>query len=265
MPAAIAKDFARYGPRWSIAGSFPASDLKYLANLCHNCSECYYACQYAPPHEWEVNPPQTFARIRAESYEEFAWPKALASAFRANALVVSLVTALMLVLLFFGAIKIAGSRSLSTAVAGGDFYKITPHEVLVLTFGAVGLFVAIALAVGLLRFWRDIGEQVPDLFNVPALSKAVKEVLRLKYLDGGGWGCAYPGEKSSQSRRWFHHFTFYGFLLCFAATTLGAIYYYGLGWTGTYGYTSLPVVLGTLGGLGLLIGPAGSMVFESAP
>ena len=32
---------------------------------CHNCSECYYACQYAPPHEWAVNPPQTFARIRA--------------------------------------------------------------------------------------------------------------------------------------------------------------------------------------------------------
>ena len=29
---------------------FPAGDLNYLANLCHDCQECYYACQYAPPH-----------------------------------------------------------------------------------------------------------------------------------------------------------------------------------------------------------------------
>ena len=29
---------------------FATGDLNYLANLCHNCGECYYACQYAPPH-----------------------------------------------------------------------------------------------------------------------------------------------------------------------------------------------------------------------
>src|SRR6266700_1086223 len=29
--------------------TFAEGDLNYLANLCHNCSECYYACQYAPP------------------------------------------------------------------------------------------------------------------------------------------------------------------------------------------------------------------------
>jgi Fe-S oxidoreductase len=31
---------------------FPRADMNYLANLCHNCAECYYACQYAPPHEF---------------------------------------------------------------------------------------------------------------------------------------------------------------------------------------------------------------------
>src|ERR1700704_1594244 len=25
--------------------SFSAADLNYLANLCHNCAECYYSCQ----------------------------------------------------------------------------------------------------------------------------------------------------------------------------------------------------------------------------
>ncbi len=43
---------------------FKESDLNYLANLCHNCSECYYACQYAPPHEFDINPPKTLAKIR---------------------------------------------------------------------------------------------------------------------------------------------------------------------------------------------------------
>ncbi len=249
--------FCAVWPAMEYRRKFPETDLKYLANLCHNCSECYYACQYAPPHEWMVNPPQTFARIRAESYQEYVWPKALASAFRANGLVGALLTALMLVGFFFGVTQLAGNASLSTAVAGGDFYKVTPHEVMVLSFGAVALFVLIALSVGLLRFWRDIGEEVPDLFNVPSLSKAIKEVLSLKYLDNGGYGCAYPEDESSQSRRWFHHFTFYGFLCCFVATTIGFIYYYGFGWTGPYGYTSLPVIFGAVGGLGLVVGPIG--------
>jgi citrate/tricarballylate utilization protein len=249
--------FCAVWPAMEFRRTFKASELTYLANLCHNCSECYYACQYAPPHEWGVNAPRTFARIRAESYQQFAWPKALASAFRANALVVSLVSALMLVLFLFGATRGLGSKSLSAAAPGGDFYQIAPHEVLVVSFGLVALFAALALLIGLVRFWRHSGEQVSDLLNPPTLLTAVKDVLRLKYLDGGGWGCAYPEEKSSQSRRWFHHFTFYGFLLCFAATTLGFIYYYGLGLKGPYGYTSLPVVLGVLGGIGLLIGPAG--------
>ena len=47
--------------------TFSPGDLRYLANLCHNCAECYYACQYAPPHEFAVNVPQVFAQIRADS------------------------------------------------------------------------------------------------------------------------------------------------------------------------------------------------------
>lgn len=249
--------FCAVWPAMEYRRSFAEADLNYLANLCHNCSECYYACQYAPPHEWMINPTQTFAKIRAQNYEQFAWPKPLASAFRANALVVSLMTALMLVVFLFGATHGLGGRSLTAPVPGGNFYQITSHEVLVLAFGAAGLFAALALLIGVVRFWRNIGEQTSDLINPSALMLAVKEALALKYLDQGGWGCAYPDEKSSQSRRWFHHITFYGFLSCFAATTLGAIYYYGFGWKGPYGYASLPVILGTLGGIGLLIGPIG--------
>ncbi len=38
---------------------------------------------------------------------------------------------------------------------------------------------------------------------------------------------------------------------------MGTIYHYGFGWKAPYDYLSLPVVLGTVGGIGLLIGPLG--------
>lgn len=244
-------------PAMEYRRTFPMSDLIYLANLCHDCSDCYYACQYAPPHEFMVNPPLTFAKLRKHSYEHYAWPRGLASAFRANGLVVSLVLAIALIAFMFGIVMIKGSDVLTTAVSGGDFYQVTSHELLIVVFGLVGLFSVLALSIGLFRFWRDGGEKISDLFNPAVLAVAFKEILRLKYLDGDGWGCRYPGEEGSQARRWFHHFTFYGFMLCFAATTLGVIYHYVFGWHAPHSYLSLPVLLGTLGGLGLLIGPIG--------
>src|SRR5215469_14752378 len=38
---------------------FGKADIHYLANLCHNCGACLHACQYAPPHEFAVNVPQS--------------------------------------------------------------------------------------------------------------------------------------------------------------------------------------------------------------
>src|SRR5262249_45186301 len=79
----------------------------------------------------------------------------------------------------------------------------------------------------------------------------------LKNLDSHGAGCTYPDERHSQARRRFHHLTFYGFLLCAASTTVAAVYHSFMGWRAPYAYTSLPVVLGTLGGLGLVAGAPG--------
>lgn len=241
---------------------FPPGDLNYLANLCHDCQDCYYSCQYAPPHEWEINPPLTFSQIRSRSYEKYAWPKNLASAFKANGLVMVLVSVLLLIAFFLGIAWVHESNILLTAIPGGDFYQVASHNFLIVTFGAVALFCLAALFVGLLRFCRDIGEKPSDLFRFSVLKTTVAEVLKLKYLDGNGWGCAYPGDESSPLRRWFHHFTFYGFLLCFSATSLGAIYHYVFGCHAPHGYTSLPVILGTVGGLGLLMGPIGLLVLK---
>ena len=58
-------------------------------------------------------------------------------------------------------------------------------------------------------------------------------------------------------RRYFHHATFYGFMMCFASTSVGTLYHYLLGREAPYGYFELPVVLGTVGGIILCIGTAG--------
>ncbi|MFK4605492.1 hypothetical protein ABIF57_004944 [Bradyrhizobium diazoefficiens] len=54
--------------------------------------------------------------------------------------------------------------------------------------------------------------------------------------------------------------TFYGFLLCFAATSVATLYHYLLGREAPYPWWDLPVVLGALGGIGLIVGPIGLYV-----
>ncbi len=123
-----------------------------------------------------------------------------------------------------------------------------------LTLGAVFVLAAIAMTIAFLRFWRN-AIAVP--IETGPLIASLSDTLRLTNLDGHGAGCPYPRERLSQARRWFHHATFYGFLLCFASTCVAAFYHYVLGWRAPYAYSSIPVILGTLGGLGLLAGPAG--------
>jgi citrate/tricarballylate utilization protein len=221
---------------------FTADDVHYLANLCHNCGSCYYACQYAPPHEFQLNFPRMLAEVRASTYRRYAFPRFLSGAFARNGLAALAMTVLSLVLLFF----------LVDLGASGSFYDAMPHSLMAGFFGAVSLLVLVPLVAGAAGFWRALGQR-----PFGGMAEGTGDALTLKYLDGGGEGCTYPQEKRSFARRHFHHLTFSGFLACFAATCVGTFYHYVLDWPAPYGLLSLPVVLGTVGGIGLLAGPAG--------
>jgi citrate/tricarballylate utilization protein len=239
--------------------SFEEGDLAYLANLCHNCGSCYYACQYAPPHEFKLNLPQLLADTRIETYRKYAWPDGLARLFESNGVVASLVLISCTVVLLLG---LAATLDRSVLVgahpdSAGSFYAVVSHRTMTSAFGIVFVVVLSVMGVGAVRFWRDAQEQLRDLASPVPLVQSMGNVLQLKYLGGGGDGCTYPDERPSHLRRWFHHFTFYGFMLCFAATCVATVYHYGLGWIAPYPFWSAPVVLGTLGGVGLLIGPVG--------
>jgi citrate/tricarballylate utilization protein len=127
-------------------------------------------------------------------------------------------------------------------------------------FAPVFGFALLALGLGVARFWRD---EDPGAATTPAVQEATLNVLKLKYLDGGhGQGCNNQDDRWSQARRHAHHATFYGFMLCFAATSVASVYHYAFGWVAPYGWTSLPKLLGTLGGIGLIIGPLGLALLQ---
>jgi citrate/tricarballylate utilization protein len=236
---------------------FGKADIHYLANLCHNCGACLHACQYAPPHEFAVNVPQAMAKVRMQTYSDYAWPPALGSLYQRAGLTVALATAAALALFLVLTVMITGS--LLHQPLAGNFYAIFPHNTLALMFGTVFGFSAIALGIGVTRFWRNV-TPADYLKAAPAaaVAEAANNALRLKYLDGGhGKGCNDADDKFTLLRRRFHHFTFYGFMLCFAATGVATLYHYLLGLQAPYPLTSLPVLLGTAAGIGLIIGPAG--------
>ena len=232
---------------------FPKADIHYLANLCHNCGACLHACQYAPPHEFAVNVPQAMARVRGQTYADYAWPAALGRLYAHNGLTLCLALAGGLTLFLMLAVVMQGT--LWGLPAGGNFYSIFPHGLMVSLFAPVFIFAVLALGIGVARFWREIS---PGAATAPAVGEAAHHVLTLNYLGGGhGQGCNNEDDAWTPWRRYFHHATFFGFALCFASTSVATLYHYALGWPAPYAWASLPKLLGSAGGIGLVVGTVG--------
>ena len=271
-------------PAMEMRRSFVDGDLTYFANLCHGCGACYYDCQFSPPHEFNVNVPQNLAQVRAESYQAYAWPRAFAGLFARNTLAIaradswaayawpralsglfarngvaiSVIAALSVAAFILGFAAFNDRQVLLGIHTGpGAFYALMPHNAMAALFGAALLYAIIALVMGVRAFWRDIGEPVGSLADAGSLWQAIKDAGSLRYLDGGGVGCFNEDERPTDHRKIYHHLTFYGFILCFAATCVATLYHYLIAREAPYPWWDLPVVLGTLGGIGLLIGPAG--------
>ncbi|MFZ9102926.1 MAG: tricarballylate utilization protein TcuB, partial [Burkholderiaceae bacterium] len=87
-------------------------------------------------------------------------------------------------------------------------------------------------------------------------SQTVSDILQLRYLDGGGQGCAAESDKPTKQRRVSHQMVFLGFMLCLASTSVATLYHYLLNDPAPYPMTSLPKLLGIFGGLLMVVGCA---------
>jgi citrate/tricarballylate utilization protein len=247
-------------PAMEMRRTFTNGDLNYLANLCHNCGACYFDCQYSPPHDFNVNIPRTLAQVRSESYAAYAWPRALAPLFARNGLAVTLIVSLSVAAFMIGFAAFREPAILFATHAGpGAFYAILPHNAMASIFGGAFLYAIVALSMGVRAFWTD-QTPMPSAPGPRELWRAIRDAGSLRYLDGGGGGCMNADERPDDRRRLYHHMTFYGFMLCFASTSVATLYHYVWGLQAPYHWFSLPVILGTLGGIGLIVGPAGLMM-----
>lgn len=250
--------FCAVFPAIELRRHFTSGDLNYLANLCHDCRGCYYSCQYAPPHEFGLNLPKAFAELRFETYERYAWPRAFAASFRRNGLI-SVALAFACTILFF---VVAISGHTNVIHSAGAFYAAIPEATMIIITGAAFSFALLALSVSLINFWRDTHDDTA--VDASSFLAALGDILTLRNLGGGGHGCNSKDEGFSQARRYFHHCLFYGFLFCFGSTSSAAFYEHVLGRIPPFPLTSIPVLLGTIGGIGMLIGIAGLVQIKAA-
>lgn len=250
-------------PAMEMRRAFSDGDLNYLANLCHSCGACYHDCQFSPPHEFNVNVPRVLAEVRSASYAHYAWPLFLSGTFERNGVVISSVAALSVAAFIIGFVASRDASALLSVQTGpGAFYRLMPHNAMAGLFGGAFFYALVAIGMGVRNFWRDIDEPAATLTQTSSLWQAVKDASTLRYLDGGGVGCMNDDEKPTDTRKRYHHFTFYGFLLCFAATSVATIYHY-LGREAPYPVWDLPVLLGIVGGIGLIVGPLGLLQAKS--
>jgi citrate/tricarballylate utilization protein len=244
------------------------ADVLYLANLCFDCRDCLYACQYAPPHDFAINVPKLLAEVRLQTYQRYSWPGLLAGLLERNLRAVSLaVLSCCLVILALLAVIGDPGRLVTAQLGPGAFYVVAPYAALVIVALVLAGYGVVVFARGARRFWRETAAAPGARLDLAALALAVWDAFALTYLRGGGVGCQYPDERYSSARRWLHGLVFYGFLADLASTTLAAIYQDVLGIMPPFALLSAPVVLGTAGGVALLVGVAGLLVLKarSAP
>lgn len=248
--------FCAVFPAMELRREFSTGDLDHLANLCHNCRGCYFSCQYAPPHPFGINVPRVFAELRSDSYERYAWPQPLAALYQRNGSILSIATLGTIALVLLLTVLLAGSSTVFAARSGaGSFYAVVPYAVMVSVASATVGFSLLALAMGGIRFWRGTGGG--SVVMARAFGTALRDVLTLRNLGGGGGGCNDIDERYSNRRRQLHHAMFYGFMLCFASTSVATLYDHLLGRIAPYPFFGLPVQLGFWGGMGLLTGSIG--------
>lgn len=212
------------------------TDLTYLAHLCHDCGNCLDACQYAPPHAFEINPPQALGDLRSGFWSpRLSW-------------LILLVVPLIPLMTF---LTVPSDILLSRHLGPGAFYAVLPWSLLCFGAGIALFWSLVNLGFGVRRFWHSTGGGDPR----GAIMEALSDILTLRNLRGGGISCEHGG-----IRRWAHHGLVTGFGFCFVSTSVATVYHHGLGLQAPYPMTSLPVVLGCVGGGLMLCGCAGLWV-----
>jgi citrate/tricarballylate utilization protein len=240
-----------------------AGDVSQLANLCHDCRACYSACMYTAPHEFDLNLPAILAEARVQDYRRYVWPSreprvltGWMGVFSGSLIAALIVFAVAVVNTGFGGLVSGHSGAASP-------YNLVPYPALLVMFVLPLVFSVVVLAGAGLRFWKETGaaRHKPGL---RAVLRAAQYAATLRYLRGGGNECYYPDDEvPSRSRRTLHGLVAYGFLVCILSTVSASVMQDLLGIRPPYPLLSVPVISGTIGGIGLVAGSAGLLLLKA--
>ncbi|MGH3172084.1 MAG: tricarballylate utilization 4Fe-4S protein TcuB, partial [Trebonia sp.] len=235
-----------------------AGDVSQLANLCHDCRACFDACMYSPPHEFALDLPRALSAVRLADYQRHVWPRRVPRALSGWSGVVlgSLLSAVLVLIL---ALAHAGWRGLIQADGrAASPYQLVPYPVLASLMAAAALYAAVVMGLAARSHWRSAESPLTGRVTVRALARAAWQAATLRYLRGGGVECYYPeDDQPSAGRRRLHSMVAYGFGLCLVATVAAAVEQDLVGVAPPYPWLSVPVLAGTAGGIGMVIGCAG--------
>lgn len=226
--------------------AFSDGDITQLANLCHNCRGCHYACQYNTPHKFALNLPAALAEVRQDSWEDLAFPSPVVRPFQTNGMAIAVAVTGCFALIFV----------LDAWLGRGDgagFYAVMSHNLMVAIFIPAFVFPLASIAISLRRYWvATDGQRV----TAKHIGKAIRAAATMRNLAGShGEGCNFEDEdRCTQARRVAHQLVLFGFALCFASTASGTVLHYLFDMPAPYGIWSLPKLLGVPSGLMMTFG-----------
>jgi citrate/tricarballylate utilization protein len=245
-------------------------DVTHLADLCHDCRDCYTACMYAPPHEFAVNVPGALSAVRRHTYDEYLprlpWAAGAAGAAgrRTGMLAAGLAAVVLLALL---GVLAGGTRGGAPGPAAGSPYRVIAYPALLAAVGLPALWSALVMAGSAARYWRATGGRglaLPGAVLPGALLSALRQAASLRNLRGGGAGCSYPTDEPSAARRRLHGLVAWGLAACACSTVAAAISQDIAGDPPPYPVASAPVLLGVVGGAGMVLGCGGLLLLRRA-
>jgi citrate/tricarballylate utilization protein len=141
-------------------------------------------------------------------------------------------------------------------------YGVIPYSDILIFALVPCVWSAIIMARSALSYWSKINGIGRHRINFVSICRTVADAGDLRYLKGGGVGCAYPNEEMSPTRRRMHAATAYGFVALLLSTISAAILQDGFGIYPPYSTLSLPVCLGILGGGSMVLGCTGMVILK---
>ncbi|MEM3714077.1 MAG: hypothetical protein QXF82_03930 [Nitrososphaeria archaeon] len=192
-----------------IRREFSPHDVLHLANLCHDCRDCFYACPYIPPHEFAINIPKIMKESRMISYKQFVFPKAFRWILDRFAQTYFILTFLIFLALMTYVVFLHGATI---------FYKsylpmqlLFPPYIFLLLEYSMYAYVFILWYIEGSKYWKYISKGAK--VEIKSVFKALGDVFLHKNFRGGGTGCAYPYDKGNYFRLVAHALVMFGFII----------------------------------------------------